>query len=79
MARGGMSFADIEGESIQAIPVVLVVDDPVRVRADLRPGWNCHLLRQPISCRDLSEFAMEILQAAPGGPRSAGCGATDLL
>jgi len=57
-----------EEESVPVIPVVLVVDDPVRVRADLRPGWNCHLLRQPITCRDLSEFATEILQ--PTGPRS---------
>jgi hypothetical protein len=53
-----------EADYVPVIPVVLVVDDPVRVRADLKAGWNCHLLREPISSGELCELVAEILQPA---------------
>jgi hypothetical protein len=65
----GVIFEDL---SIPIIPVVLVTDDAVRVRSELkllaealrlktdRRGWTCHLHREPFGPSDLLKVADEL-------------------
>ncbi len=45
-----------EEETVSIVPVVLLVDDPIRVRTELRPEWHCDLLYHGASPDELTEI-----------------------
>jgi CheY-like chemotaxis protein len=52
-----------EEKSGPIIPVVLLVDDPIRMRAQLRPDWHCHLLNQRCDPEQLTDMIDRLLHA----------------